>query len=82
VSVRQTFQFVVWSLDIFPEGDPSSSPGLLYSATLGKTASEARNPKGVVTKPARIHGPSELPSTWSAAATPLGLRGSLLLFPR
>jgi hypothetical protein len=25
-----------WRLDIFPEGDPSSSPGLLYSATLGK----------------------------------------------
>jgi hypothetical protein len=38
-------------LDIFPEGDPSSSPGLLYSATLGKTARESRNPNGVVTKP-------------------------------
>jgi len=25
-----------WRLEIFPEGDPSSSPGLLYSATLGK----------------------------------------------
>jgi len=34
-------------LDIFPEGDASSSPGLLYSATLGKMASEFPNPNGV-----------------------------------
>jgi hypothetical protein len=36
-----------WSLDIFPEGDSASSPGLLYSATLGKMASEFPNPNGV-----------------------------------
>ena len=31
----------------FPEGDPSYSPGLLYSATLGKAAEEFPNPNGV-----------------------------------
>ena len=36
-----------WSLDIFPEGDPSSSPGLLYSATLGKTAASSPTPPGL-----------------------------------
>jgi hypothetical protein len=41
---------VPWSLDIFPEGDPSSSPGLLYSATLGNPRGEFANPNGVVTK--------------------------------
>jgi hypothetical protein len=50
-----------------PEGDPSSSPGLLYSATLGKTANEFRNPNGVVAR-------------WQRTATQLGLpttRGAL-----
>ena len=41
---------VRWSLDIFPEGDPSSSPGLLYSATLGKAAASSPTPIGVVAK--------------------------------
>ncbi len=35
----------------FPEGDPASSPGLLYSATLGKAASELLKPNGVVALP-------------------------------
>jgi hypothetical protein len=82
----QTFHLyeVVWSLDIFPKGDLSSSPGLLYSATLGKKASEVRNPNGVVAKAGRVHQPNGLPSTWRTAATPLGLRESslLFLFPR
>jgi hypothetical protein len=46
-------------LDIFPEGDPSSSPGLLYSATLGKTASQFPHPNGVAAKPARVHHPPD-----------------------
>ncbi len=33
-----------------PKGILSSSPGLLYSATLGKTASALPNPTGVVAK--------------------------------
>jgi hypothetical protein len=63
----------------FPEGDSSSSPGLLYSATLGKTASEFRNPNGVAAKLAHIHRRGGWPWTWSSAATPLGLGGSSLL---
>ena len=45
-------------MDISPEGDPSSSPGLRYSATLGKMASEFPNPNGVVAKPARPRTPT------------------------
>jgi len=36
-----------WSLDIFPEGDPSSSPGLPYSATLGTRAASSPTPTGL-----------------------------------
>ncbi len=38
----------------FPEGDLPSSPGLLYSATLGKTASELPNPTEVVANLRRV----------------------------
>jgi len=34
-------------MDIFPEGDRSSSPGLPYSATLGKTAASSPTPPGL-----------------------------------
>ncbi len=35
------------SLQIFPERDSSSSPGLLYSATLGKRAASSATPSGL-----------------------------------
>jgi hypothetical protein len=38
-------------LEISPKGIPSASPGLLYSATLGKTADEFPYPNGVAAGP-------------------------------
>jgi len=43
----------------FPEGDPASSPGLLYSATLGKRANEFGNPNGVVAKLGAYSDPAD-----------------------
>ncbi len=77
----------------FPAGDPSSSPGLLYSATLGKTAAGCPTPTGLrpcLQSQAHEHNnrerfeatSSRLGTRRGLATTPLGLRNSLAVFPR
>ena len=71
-------------MDIIPEGDPPSSPGLLYSATLGG-GGRAPNPNRVVAyvmaKRIRLSrnvmaGEFMVPFAQSNATTPLGLANS------
>ena len=79
-------------MDIFPEGDPPSSPGLLYSATLGTRAASSPTPTGLWLACSdntnqgigrRVSSREFIASfTWSNAATPLGLRRSSRLFPK
>jgi|GEM_PF-4797960 len=69
-----------WWLEFgnFPKGDPSSSPGLLYSATLGQAASESRNANGVVTKPCLRTPTLRNGFDVGRCRNPVGVRGTLL----
>ena len=78
-------------MDIFPEGDSSSSPGLLYSATLGKSASTFRNPNGVAALFCVKGAMNSLAITireklirlaFTQVTTPLGLVNSPTAFPK
>jgi len=76
----------------FPEGDPFSSPGLLYSATLGKTAPNSPTPTGLCPMlPASANSDQFASNRYrllrscrlrcEARRNPLGLENSLAISP-
>ena len=77
----------VWT---FPRRGFVLQPRVAVLGYAGKDGAEFPNPDGVVAQPLGAHRPPDQialnefigPFTWDTATTPLGLRGSSLLFPK